>query len=102
MHVNATIALPRDGAPDVITDSQGPMSLALAFAQRGQGINRFAALADGEDKGVLVHRHVAVPEFAGEFAFRRQVRQALDKVFARQSRMKRGSASRQHDSLNVS
>ena len=49
------------------------MSLPFAFTQSRQRIDRLAALADREHKRVLVHRHVAVPEFAGELDLSRNV-----------------------------
>ncbi len=38
---------------------------ALRVAQRGQGVGRFAALADGDDQGARVGHAGAVAVFAG-------------------------------------
>ena len=66
VHVDAAVVLAGDGAGDVVANAEGAVALALALAHGGQGIGGLAALADDEDQRVLVHRHVAVAEFAGE------------------------------------
>ena len=101
VHVDAAIVLAGDGAGDVVADAQGPVALALALAQCGQRIGGLAALADDKDQRVLVHRHVAVAEFARELDLYGDVRQRFDHVLADHRRVQRRPAPGQHDAVHI-
>ena len=60
MHVDASVAFSGDRAGNVVTDPEGPMALALAFAQGGERVRRLPALADHEHECVPCHRQIAV------------------------------------------
>ena len=68
MHVDPTVALPCNGAGDVVTDAEGAMPLALAFPERGQGVRGLPALAEDKDERILGHGEIAVTEFTGILA----------------------------------
>ena len=101
VHVNAAVALARDGAGDVVANAEGAIALALAFAQRAERVGGFAALADGEDERVARHRRIAVAELAGVFDFGRNVGELLDEVFADHRRVQRGAAAGENDAADV-
>ena len=47
MLVDAAVALAGDGRTDAVVDRKGPVAFALGLAQRTEGIDGFAGLADG-------------------------------------------------------
>src|SRR6266446_6199449 len=96
VHVNTTVAFARDRARDVVTNSQGAKTFALAFAQRTQRVRSFAALADGEDQRLRSHRRIAMAKLAGVIDLGRDVRQPLDQIFADSARMQRRAATREN------
>src|ERR1700676_4311778 len=100
MHVHTTIAFPGNGAADAIANAKRPMSLSLALAQGRQGVDCFPALADRKHQRVLVHRHVAIPEFAGELYFGRNMRETFNQTFSNSRGMESRSTSGQNDSID--
>lgn len=101
VHVDAAVALAGDGAGDVIADAEGAMAFALAFAERGEGVGGFSALADGKDEGVFVHRHVPVAKLTGKLDLGRDVREGLDEVLADHTGVARGAAPGEDDAVDL-
>ena len=101
VHVDARAALARDGARHVVANAQRAVALAQALAHRGEGVDGLAALADGENQRVLVHRHVAVAELARVLHLARQVRQGFDEIFADQPGMVCRAAARDDDAVHL-
>ena len=101
MHVHPAVAFTGDGAGDIITNAQRPVAFALAFAHGSECIRRFAALADGKNDGVFVHRHVAVAKFTGKFDLGGKVCQAFQDVFADHRGVARGAATGEDDALDI-
>ena len=58
------------------------MALAFHFAQRSRGVGRFAALGDGEQQRVVVHRRIAIAQFAGVFDLDRDAGEFLEEILA--------------------
>ena len=54
VQVDAAVGLAGDRAADDVADRQRRVALALHFAQRGERVDRFAALRDGEQQRVAV------------------------------------------------
>src|SRR6266511_1154903 len=88
VHVNSAVALTRDRARDVVTDSQSAKAFALAFAQCAQCIRGFTALADGEHKCLRSHGRIAMAELAGVFDFGWNARKSLNQIFTDSAGMK--------------
>src|SRR5438876_2467742 len=101
MHVNATVAFARDGAGDVVADTESAKSLALAFAQCTQCVGRLTALADCKNERVSAHRRVAMAKLAGVFHFYRNVSELFDEIFANHRSMQCRAASHQHDARDI-
>ncbi len=101
VHVNAAIAFARDGAGDVIANSERAMSFAPALAQCAERIGGFAALADREDERVVRHWRIAMAKLARVFDFDWNVGQMLDEIFADHAGVQRGAATGKHDSTDV-
>jgi hypothetical protein len=57
------------------------MPLPFTLTQGRQRIDCFPTLADCEHECILVHRNVAVPEFAGELDLSRDLGEAFDQTF---------------------
>ena len=82
VHVDAAVALAGDCARDIVANAERAVALALALAERGEGVGGLAALADDEHQRVAIERDVAVAKFTGELAFHGNVREGFDEVFA--------------------
>src|SRR5438132_533555 len=82
VHINASVALSRDRARDVVTNPQGAKTFAPAFAQCTERVRSFAALADGKNQRLRSHRRITMAKLAGVIDFCRDVRQSLDQIFA--------------------
>src|SRR5260370_42039082 len=82
MHENSVVDLSRYSTAYTITNAKRAVPLSFAFAQCRQCIDRLAALTDREHERVLIHRHVAVPEFASELDLSRNLGQTFDQTFA--------------------
>ena len=97
MHVNSAVAFTRNCARDVVANSQRAKAFAAAFTQCPKRIRSFAALADRENQGLRSHGRVAVAKLTREINFSRDVRQALDQIFADSGGVQRGATAGEND-----
>ena len=100
MHVNAAVGFARDGAANDVDDGQGAVAAAFGFAQRAQGVGRFAGLGQDQQHGVALQRGVAGGKFVAEFDFHGQVGQFLDQVFPGQGRVPTGAGGADDQAFN--
>ena len=63
--VEHIVRLARDGRADHVDDGEDVRAALFRLAQRRHGVERFARLADDDDKRSVVYNRVAVPELGG-------------------------------------
>src|SRR5437667_4845691 len=68
------------------------------MARRFEGVDRLAALTDGQGQGVRTEHRVAIPELARDLDLDREPGPMLDRVLGDESRME-GRAARDHEDL---
>ena len=101
MHVNSPIALSRDCACDVVTNSQRAKAFASAFTQSTKCVRGFTTLADGEHKCLGSHGRVAMTKLTGVFDFGWNAGQPLDQIFTDPSGMKRRATAHKNNTADV-
>src|SRR5262245_39388409 len=101
MHVNAPVALARDRACNVVTNSQCAKTLAPAFSQCAQRICGFTTLADGEDKRLRSHWRVSMAKLTREFDFGGNAGEPLDQILTDPPGMERRTTAHKNDAADI-
>src|SRR5205809_6164251 len=101
MHINAAVALARDRARDIVTNSERAIAFAFALAQCAQRVRRFAALADRENERAFGWRCIAMTVLARKIDIHGNVRELLDRIFADARGVERSPATGQDDARNL-
>ncbi len=64
VEVDSAVDFAGDGAADGVDDAEAERAFVAAFAEGGEGVGGFAALADGDEDGPFLDDGVSVAEFA--------------------------------------
>ena len=99
--IDAAVGLAGDAAADHVAQGQRRMSLALRFAQGGQGVGGFARLRDGQHDRVAVDGRIAIAKLRGVFHFDRNAGEFLEEIFADQGGVIAGAARRQDEAIGT-
>src|ERR1700730_2867277 len=101
VHVNSPVALARNRARDIVTNSQSPKAFAPAFAQGSECIRGFAALADRKDQRLRSHWCIAMTKLTRVFDFGWNISKSLDQIFTDNAGMKRGATTCKDDTADI-
>ena len=100
VHVDTPVALPGDGACNIVANAEGAVTLALALPKGGERIGRLSTLTQDKDQSVLGHRKVAVTELTRKLALRGDLRECFNDVFPDHRGMEGGAAPAQNNTLD--
>src|SRR5271165_6181583 len=101
MNVDTAAAFPCDGAADRVDDAQHSSAFALDLLHRGERVEGFTGLTDGDVERVLLNHRVAVTKLGGRFSMRWDARKLLDQLRTEAPRDVRRAAPENLDAAHL-
>lgn len=85
----------------MVSEGERACAFAAGFAEGGEGVGGFAALADGDDERVLTERAVEGAEFAGDFGISGEEGGGFDHAGTGHACVECGAAADDADAVDV-